>query len=218
MSENDVSAYQIISMNGCDNTENIQKFCDYINLPCLCLWDLDKVVVYDKGTQKIISFKRKFVKKKDRTYLKKNYSNKTVNTFYKSTEDLKKISQETKRNTFIWKYGTLEDAILKSAEEKGDPFIFTNMKPAELKEEIKNGFNENDRQKFFSQILKFDVIKDFIKFIDEKERKKKYDGRKHLGTNEIKRQPCIYHQTLLFFSFGILLLNFIIYMVVNYLK
>lgn len=51
-SENDLSAYQIISMNGCDNTESIQAFCDFINLPWLCLWDLDKVVVYDKKKTK----------------------------------------------------------------------------------------------------------------------------------------------------------------------
>lgn len=94
------------------------------------------------------------------------------------------------------------------------------MNPEELKEKIKDGFNENDRQKFFSQILEFDVVKDFIKFIDKKEdeRKKKYDVRKRLGTNEIKRQPCIYHQTLFFFLFGILFISYIICMVVNYLK
>lgn len=73
---------------------------------------------------------------------------------------------------------------------------------------------------FFSQILEFDVIKDFIKFMDEKEeeRKKKYDARKQSCTAEITKQPCIHHQTLFFISFGIPLLGYFIYMVVNYLK
>lgn len=39
-----VSTYQIIPIGGCENVEKVQAFCDYINLPCLCLLDRDKAV------------------------------------------------------------------------------------------------------------------------------------------------------------------------------
>lgn len=39
-----MTAYQIIPMGGCDNLGKVQAFCDYIDLPCLCLLDRDKAV------------------------------------------------------------------------------------------------------------------------------------------------------------------------------
>lgn len=40
---NDITTYQIIPVGGCENTntKKVQSFCNFINLPCLCLWDLD---------------------------------------------------------------------------------------------------------------------------------------------------------------------------------
>lgn len=44
-----ISTHQIIPIGGCDNIERVQAFCDYIDLPCLCLLDRDKVVRLCKG-------------------------------------------------------------------------------------------------------------------------------------------------------------------------
>lgn len=38
-----ISTHQIIPIDGCDNVDKVQTFCEYINLPCLCLLDRDKV-------------------------------------------------------------------------------------------------------------------------------------------------------------------------------
>lgn len=39
----DRTIFQVIFVGGCDNMKRVQKFCKYINLPCMCLFDLDKV-------------------------------------------------------------------------------------------------------------------------------------------------------------------------------
>lgn len=43
-----MTAYQIIPIGGCDNIEKVQAFCDYIDLPCLCLLDRDKAIGKEK--------------------------------------------------------------------------------------------------------------------------------------------------------------------------
>lgn len=45
---NDITTYHVIPVHGCKNTRKIQTFCKDINLTCLCLWDLDKVVKFNK--------------------------------------------------------------------------------------------------------------------------------------------------------------------------
>lgn len=47
-----MTAYQIIPIGGCDNIEKVQAFCDYIDLPCLCLLDRDKAIGKEKKRQK----------------------------------------------------------------------------------------------------------------------------------------------------------------------
>lgn len=48
---NDITTYHVIPVHGCENTRKIQTFCKDINLTCLCLWDLDKVVKVNKKTR-----------------------------------------------------------------------------------------------------------------------------------------------------------------------
>lgn len=43
-----ISTHQIIPIGGCDNVDKLQSFCDYINVPCLCLLDRDKVIKNEK--------------------------------------------------------------------------------------------------------------------------------------------------------------------------
>lgn len=44
-----ISTHQIIPVGGCDSVEKVQAFCDFIDLPCLCLLDRDKAIGGDKG-------------------------------------------------------------------------------------------------------------------------------------------------------------------------
>lgn len=47
-----MTAYQIIPIGGSDNIEKVQAFCDYIDLPCLCLLDRDKAIGKEKKDKK----------------------------------------------------------------------------------------------------------------------------------------------------------------------
>lgn len=51
-----MTAYQIIPIRGCDNIEKVQAFCDYIDLPCLCLLDRDKVLGKENDPDKKTTF------------------------------------------------------------------------------------------------------------------------------------------------------------------
>lgn len=55
--QKDITTFQVIPVGGCENTKKVQKFCKYINLPCVCLWDLDKVVKCDGQKKKKRSFR-----------------------------------------------------------------------------------------------------------------------------------------------------------------
>lgn len=54
-----MTAIQIIPIGGCDNIEKVQAFCEYIDLPCLCLLDRDKALGSDKKTKTTFWGKRK---------------------------------------------------------------------------------------------------------------------------------------------------------------
>lgn len=57
-----LTAHQIIPIGGCDNLEKVQAFCNYIDLPCLCLLDRDKAVGSEKDKKTKIWGKRKNIK------------------------------------------------------------------------------------------------------------------------------------------------------------
>ncbi|XP_052719340.1 uncharacterized protein LOC128191299 [Crassostrea angulata] len=40
----DITTYQVVSVNGCQNIQRVRNFCEHIHLTCLCLMDLDTIV------------------------------------------------------------------------------------------------------------------------------------------------------------------------------
>lgn len=54
-----MTAIQIIPIGGCDNIEKVQAFCEYIDLPCLCLLDRDKALGSEKDSKTTFLGKRK---------------------------------------------------------------------------------------------------------------------------------------------------------------
>lgn len=54
-----MTAIQIIPIGGCDNIEKVQAFCEYIDLPCLCLLDRDKALGSEKDRKTTFLGKRK---------------------------------------------------------------------------------------------------------------------------------------------------------------
>lgn len=59
-----MTAIQIIPIGGCGNIEKVQAFCEYIDLPCLCLLDRDKALGNEKDLDLKTTFwgKRKNIK------------------------------------------------------------------------------------------------------------------------------------------------------------
>lgn len=59
-----MTAIQIIPIGGCGNIEKVQAFCEYIDLPCLCLLDRDKALGNEKDPNLKTTFwgKRKNIK------------------------------------------------------------------------------------------------------------------------------------------------------------
>nr|XP_034323678.1 uncharacterized protein LOC105341935 [Crassostrea gigas]XP_034323679.1 uncharacterized protein LOC105341935 [Crassostrea gigas] len=75
-----MTAYQIIPIGGCDNIEKVQAFCDYIDLPCLCLLDRDKAIGKEKKDEE---------DKKDKKNPKVTFLGKR-----KNIEDIEKLEAE----------------------------------------------------------------------------------------------------------------------------
>lgn len=143
----------------------------YINLTCLCLWDLDKVVKFDKKSRVIKEFVE--IDKVSKETYNKKYRDKKLSSFIDNEDSLKVAKLlESKRNTFIWRHGAVEDAILSSnnCEEirkslnGKKPF-----KPTHLKNRLKDRLHEGERKTFYAELLNVDEIDRFLKFIKEKE-------------------------------------------------
>lgn len=107
----DIIIYQVIFVYGCENIKKVKLFCFYINLKCLCLWDFDKVVNFEK---KICVIKEFLEIDKVFEYI---YNNKYCDEkflLFIDNEDFLNIVKllEFKNNMFIWRYGVIEDVIL----------------------------------------------------------------------------------------------------------
>lgn len=162
-----LSTYQVIAMGGYKNAEKIQSFCKQIDLPCLCLMDRGTAVkVHD---HKVTSF----------TYLEgeemsdfKKYLGKELSAFISCEEDFIKFSQilESKKNVFIWRYGTVEDAILSSGSINDGIAKALNILNAKiLKDKIKERLSEEERDRFYNELLKIEEIQRFIRFLQKEE-------------------------------------------------
>ncbi|XP_065932252.1 uncharacterized protein [Magallana gigas] len=167
----DITTYQIIPVGGCENTKKIQSFCYFINLPCLCLWDLDKVVKFDKQTCKIQDFLEIGNVSKDK--LKAKYFDKELSYLIGCDEDFETISTSLEqRKMFVWRHGTVEDAILSSRnryEEICSSINCPSLTNKSLKKKLKERLDEEERKTFYSQLMEVSEIQRFIRFMEKEE-------------------------------------------------
>lgn len=165
-----ISSHQIITIGGCENAGKVKTFCNFINLPCLCLLDRDKPLKVENG--KITGFWG--IKDEVLKYLKELYVGKCLEAFLSTDKDFETFLEALKSEgkIFIWKYGDLEDAILSSPNSQKDIANSLKMKDvtkSKLKNKLKEGLDEGERQAFYTELMKVDEIKRFITFMEEEE-------------------------------------------------
>lgn len=155
------STHQIISVGGKSNAARVRRFCNYINLPCLCLLDLDAAFKFD------IEPIKQFEGFNDE--LQSMFHDTLKNTKTEFEKFFKKL--ESKLNLFIWKDGALEDAILSSTgcnAEIAEALGITpdKLNSARLKNILKEPIDGDKRKRFYTKLMKVDEIKRFITFIE----------------------------------------------------
>lgn len=166
-----ISTYQIITIGGCENAGKVRKFCNFINLPCLCLLDRDKPLKVTDGIITDIWGIKDQVLKKD---LKDRYVDKELQLFLSCDEDFETFLEalKSKEKIFIWKCGDLEDAILSSPSSQNNIARSLNMEDvtkSKLKSKIRERLEEGERKAFYTELIKVDEIKRFIAFMEEEE-------------------------------------------------
>lgn len=166
-----ISSYQIITIGGCENAGKVRKFCNFINLSCLCLLDRDKPLKVTDGIITDIWGIKDQVLKKD---LKDRYVDKELQLFLSCDEDFETFLEalKSKEKIFIWKCGDLEDAILSSPSSQNDIARSLNMEDvtkSKLKGKIRERLEEGERKEFYTELIKVDEIKRFIAFMEEEE-------------------------------------------------
>lgn len=164
-----ISSHQIITVGGCDNAGKVKKFCNFINLPCLCLLDRDKPLKVKDGKLKDIWGIKDQVLKKD---LKDRYVDKELQLFLSCDEDFETFLEalKSKEKIFIWKCGDLEDAILSSPSSKNDiarSLKMEDVTKSKLKDKIKERLEEGERKAFYTELIKVEEIKRFIAFMED---------------------------------------------------
>lgn len=164
----DITTYQVVSLNGCKNSKNVLDFCRKINLPCLCILDLDVFVKIDKESKNICKFEK--VDDPPESTLNESVG-KTLSDFRKS-KYFKILSEALEsKDTFVWRDGALEDMIRSSIslEQLGKFLGCRNTDNEEIKNKLKTSISEENRQLFYEQLEKADEIQRLIKFILDKE-------------------------------------------------
>lgn len=165
-----ISTHQIISVGGKDNAARVQRFCTCINLPCLCLLDLDAAVKFNiKPLKKLKGF--------DEKNLQKIYHDTLVRTKKQFWQFLEKLESELR--VFIWRDGALEDAILSSESCKAEiasALGKERLNPDSLKTILREQIDGKNRKTFYTALMKVDEIKRFIKFIEDNTRTSKPTG------------------------------------------
>lgn len=162
-----LSTSQVVAMGGYKNAGKIQSFCEQINLPCLCLMDLDTAVkVHDHKITRFMYFKGE-----EMSNFKK-YHGKEPSAFINCEEDFIKFSKilESHKNLFIWRYGTVEDAILSSGSVNDGIAKAINILNAKiLKNRLKKRLSEEEKDRFYNELIKIKEIQRFIRFLQKKE-------------------------------------------------
>ena len=182
----DITTYQIIPIGGCKNFPKVINFCEFINLPCLCLIDLDYFV--EVKDNKIVKFLPNWYETlTNGKELEEIYLNKELSTFLEGDFDKLSSSLEKKKQ-FVWK-GDLEHAILSSKELHveissclGNIFDTSqndDQKAKKLKKELKSCLSYEERTAFSSLLMKVKEIDRFINFL-----KKVTKARTMMGNTE----------------------------------
>lgn len=189
--QKDITTFQVVSVGGCSNTKKVQKLCKSINLPCLCLWDLDNVVTCKKKTLMLclnnfffpwnLPKKTKFItgfSNIDRAKIKEisdKYDEKLLSSFTANYEDSLKVAtllESDEDNTFIWRHGAVEDAILSSPDRFENICKSLNCKTIDadsLKKKLKDRLTEEQRKAFYAHLIEVKEILRFIHFLEKKE-------------------------------------------------
>lgn len=153
--------------------KKIRSFCEYIHLKCLCLWDLDKVVKFSKETKIVKEFGEIDVASK--TLYDEKYGKQKLSSFINGEDSLKvaQLLEPSKTNTFIWRHGAIENAILScnSCNENIRKALQCKNKlnPADIKNKLRERLHEGDRKTFYAELVKVDEIDRFLKFIEKKD-------------------------------------------------
>lgn len=167
----DITTYQVVSLNGCRNSKNVLSFCRQINLPCLCILDLDVFVKsrVQNDTKVIYKFEN-LNHLSESTF--QNYVGKDLSEFSRS-EDSKLLSESMESNddTFVWRDGALEDMIRSSisSTELCDILGCKNTESKEIKDKLKTSISEENGELFYEQLENAAEIQRLIKFILDKE-------------------------------------------------
>lgn len=167
----DITTYQVVSLNGCRNSKNVLSFCRQINLPCLCILDLDVFVKsrVQNDTKVIYKFEN-LNHLSESTF--QNYVGKELSEFSRS-EDSKLLSESMESNddTFVWRDGALEDMIRSSisSTELCDILGCKNTESKEIKDKLKTSISEENGELFYEQLENAAEIQRLIKFILDKE-------------------------------------------------
>ena len=186
----DITTYQIIPIGSCQNLPRVIKFCNFIELPCLCLIDLDYFVkVKDKKIEQFYPKRYETLTngKELEEYLNKECLNKELSTFLEGDFDKLSSSLEEKKQ-FVWK-GDLEHAILSSKELHveissclGNIFDTSqndDQKAKKLKEKLKSRLSYEERTAFSSLLMKVKEKDRFINFL-----KKITEAQRMMGSTE----------------------------------
>lgn len=170
----DITTYQVVSVGGCQNIPRVKEFCEYIRLQCLCLMDLDTIVHSEKKGLQLITGFSKILNKENKKYWNK-YINTELPSFIGHADSLKAAELlEITENTFIWRYGTLEDAILSSPNLNENIREILNLqgktlKSKDLKDILAKRLTVEQGKRLYAKLLDVKDIDRFIKFMEKKE-------------------------------------------------
>lgn len=76
---------------------------------------------------------------------------------------------------FVWRHGTVEDAILSSRnryEEICSSINCPSLTNKSLKKKLKERLDEEERRTFYSQLMEVSEIQRFIRFMEKEENKR----------------------------------------------
>lgn len=164
----DITTYQVVSLNGCKNSENVKSFCRKINLQYLCILDQDVFVKVDKDTKKISKFENLDARLIEDL---KKHVGEDLSTFSENEDSLRlSESMESNDGTFVWRDGALEDMIRRSEySQQICNTLGCQRDNKDIKTTLKKTLSENVRKSFIIQLMEVDEIKRLVDFILNKE-------------------------------------------------